>query len=921
MKKITLKSLAIAFFALATCFSLIACGESVSDSGTTSLGKTEKLADAISEAGMEYRYSVSVTKGETVQNYFFMRNGDDYYLEKSGASSVDLYYVANDGNPYIVSSSGTAIVKLVKGDTDYARALGSFLFAKVDNLSSGNYIATADGFFEPSDESALKNELFAFLGTAYESCEKISVAISPLSGRISTVRLEFSADGGTVCEMEFYSYDSAKFTVPSVEEYSTISAVYDAEQGQTVEVKGVVVGVVGNSFYLSDGVCGVYVYSSSSTGCAIGDRVGLSGTVEVFQGLTELKNPSGITVLDRGCSIAAKSVEDLDGIERYLSMNIDVGGLSVVGSVSSPTANENYSVTVSDGTNEITLFLSKYLPSETRTAVYNALKNLKSNSAFSLQDVVVGCFKSYQLEFTESTVLTVTGGTPSGIKIDKTQITLATGTALSNINEKITVYLEYDNGAKSELSSSDFVLECDDYDSFATGSYTVKVVYGDFSATLTVNLEKTVGYSKLSYGDETPIDSAAAEKEITRGLPSIGNPKVLVIPVDFTDYGAEEDMKSDLQAAFFGTSKQTGWESLSSYYHKSSYGKLNITGTVTDVYHTNKSSSYYSNKYDNRQDDNPEYEIIKGALEYFDDTIDYAQYDSDNDGMIDALYIVYTAPVSYSTSESAETPSDFWWAFTYEYYTEDYEYHDGKEADFYMFFGYDFLFETPACGKKIALNCETIIHETGHVLGLDDYYDYGTDHEEDNGGLGGGDMMDYNVGDHNPFSKMLLGWTDPYVARADCAITLRSFGESGDCVMICKNEESPFSEYFIIDYYTPDGLNEFEAGNSGLFSTEGVRVYHVNATMTTSEVASIWDIYEYSNGTKNAKDKLIALVEADGNNDIEDGCCSDNDDLYSIGKGSSIKGLKWRNGSSAGFVVNIARAANGSDVTLTISFN
>lgn len=921
MKKITLKSLAIAFFALALCFSLIACGESVGDSGTTSLGKTEKLAEAISEAGTEYRYSVSVTKGETVQNYYFMRNGDDYHLEKSGASGVDLYYVTNDGNPYIVSSNGTAIVKLVKGDTDYARALGSFLFAKVDNLSSRNYIVADVGAFEPSDESALRGELYAFLGTAYESCEKMTVAVSGF-GRISTVRLEFSAGDGTVCEIEFFNYGSAKFTVPSVEEDSTISAVYDAKAGQTVEVKGVVVGVVGNSFYLSDGVCGVYVYSSSSTGCVIGDRVSLSGTVDVYQSLTELKNPSNITVLERGCSIAAKSVDDLDGIERYLSMNIDVGGLSVVGSVSKPSAGENYSVTVSDGTNEITLFLSKYLPSETRTSVYNALKNLKSNEAFSLQDVVVGCYKSYQLEFTESTLLTVAGGTPNGIEVDKTQITLATGTALSDINEKITVYLEYDNGAKSELSSSDFVLECNDYDSLAAGSYTVTVTYGDFSATLTVKLENIVAYSKLNYGEKTPVDSAAAEKKITRGLPSLGNPKVLVIPVDFTDYGAEKDMKSDLQTAFFGTSEQTGWESLSSYYYKSSYGKLEITGTVTDVYHTEKSSTYYSNKYgDSNGNGNPEYEIIKGALDYFDETIDYAQYDSDNDGMIDALYIVYTAPVSYNTPGSTEEKSDFWWAFTYEYYTEDYEYHDEKEADFYMFFGYDFLFETPACEKKIALNCETIIHETGHVLGLDDYYDYGSDHEEDNGGLGGGDMMDYNVGDHNPFSKMLLGWVDPYVVRADCSITLRSFGESGDCVMICKDDESPFSEYFIIDYYTPDGLNAFEAGNSGLFSTEGVRVYHVNATMTTSEVASIWDIYKYSNGKEYAKDKLIALVEADGNNDIENGYYSDNDDLYSIGNGSSIKGLKWRNGSSAGFVVNIARAANGSDVTLTVSFN
>ncbi|MBR2958465.1 MAG: hypothetical protein IKC19_02385, partial [Bacteroidales bacterium] len=71
---------------------------------------------------------------------------------------------------------------------------------------------------------------------------------------------------------------------------------------------------------------------------------------------------------------------------------------------------------------------------------------------------------------------------------------------------------------------------------------------------------------------------------MTYGLPSIGNSKALVIPVSFIDYKAPIMMKSDLEKAFFGSSSDTGWESLSSYYYKSSYGKLNITGTVLDVY-------------------------------------------------------------------------------------------------------------------------------------------------------------------------------------------------------------------------------------------------------------------------------------------------------------------------------------------------
>ena len=97
------------------------------------------------------------------------------------------------------------------------------------------------------------------------------------------------------------------------------------------------------------------------------------------------------------------------------------------------------------------------------------------------------------------------------------------------------------------------------------------------------------------------------------------------------------------------------------------------------------------------------------------------------------------------------------------------------------------------------------------MLGIDDYYDY-DDSKGVDGGIGGGDMMDANVGDHNAFTKLLLGWVDPYVVTGNCSLTLSSFGASGDCVMICKNKADPFSEYYIIDYYTPDGLNAMEKG-------------------------------------------------------------------------------------------------------------
>ena len=84
---------------------------------------------------------------------------------------------------------------------------------------------------------------------------------------------------------------------------------------------------------------------------------------------------------------------------------------------------------------------------------------------------------------------------------------------------------------------------------------------------------------------------------LTKGLPSTGEVKVLVIPVLFKNETVPANLVENINKAFFGTSNDTGWESLSSYYYKSSYGTLNITGTVLEPYSTGNTVRYYDNLY------------------------------------------------------------------------------------------------------------------------------------------------------------------------------------------------------------------------------------------------------------------------------------------------------------------------------------
>ena len=564
--------------------------------------------------------------------------------------------------------------------------------------------------------------------------------------------------------------------------------------------------------------------------------------------------------------------------------------------------------------------------------VYNSLKiyvndnyitKFTAISSYTYEGSTYTC--SYEVNFASinSTNVTLPNGsnvnekTEVSISVNATNINVVRGTSLDDVLNKITIKLNYSDGTSVTLDKT----ECEythSYSPSTLGSYDVTVKYNDFTCTFKINVLEEVDVFETI--DDTVViledildQMGEYEGEVygvTKGLSD--NSKVLVIPVEFTDYKADNQMVEVLEKAFFGTSEETGWESLKSYYYKSSYGKCNITGTVLPVFSTGNSSTYY----DNLEDDAAVNSIIKAALEKYDASINYDEYDSDGDKYIDSIYIIYTAPINYESDDS------LYWAFSYQYFTDDYEYYDNVEADFYCFMGYDFIFEALANGQKVKYNAETIIHESGHLFGLDDYYDY-DDSKGPKGGIGGGDMMDYNVGDHNAFSKLILGWLTPSVIdanniSADITIDLNSFGNTGDCLVICNGwENSYFDEYYVIDFYTPDGLNALEAGFSGLFSTSGIRIYHIDATLNSpSNVGGVWEVYKYNNTDTNHK--LIQLVQADGLNEIEnDNAYGDNEDLFQVG--DSFKNITWYDGSVCNFEIFVNNIGT-DNAQITIKF-
>lgn len=376
--------------------------------------------------------------------------------------------------------------------------------------------------------------------------------------------------------------------------------------------------------------------------------------------------------------------------------------------------------------------------------------------------------------------------------------------------------------------------------------------------------------------------------------PSTGKVNGLVIPVEFPDAVAKKVTSNDILPTY---------QSVSSYYYNTSYGKLEMSFDVLDWQMMSKKSTYYERISDDYYGDAPGASaIIHEVLNKVEDEVDLTKYDNDNDGVIDSLYIIYSAPI--------DSYSDLWWAFQYTVYeTNKY---DGLEVGYYVFAGYDFLFE-----EEQTCNTLTYIHETGHMFGLEDYYDYDDTEGFSKGGLGGADMMDYNIGDHNPFSKLSTGWVNNPILvnlkdEEETTITIDAFSTNGDCIMICDEYDENkgiFQDYFLLSLIDcEDELNI----NQYPYTVDGVRLYRIHGELDSFyEEGEQFTYYKYDNSYTRYN-----LIDAINNNKIKQlyanyeymELCAKNSDLFVAG--DSISNLNYYDSllskSNYGFeVINI----------------
>ncbi|MCQ2815507.1 MAG: hypothetical protein MJ227_04505 [Bacilli bacterium] len=367
---------------------------------------------------------------------------------------------------------------------------------------------------------------------------------------------------------------------------------------------------------------------------------------------------------------------------------------------------------------------------------------------------------------------------------------------------------------------------------------------------------------KLSY---TIGDYISHNAYTLSAIPNTGNPKLLVIPIWFSDSSKyitaaqKSIVLADIQTAFFGSNEETGWRSVKTYYEEESFGKVSLSGTVTDWYTCNYSSTSCKETEDTIS-------ILNDAISWYKSKhTDILSYDTNHDGYLDSVMLVYGAPDSSSSNLGNENL----WAYCY--WVQKKGSATNPIANSYLWASYDFMYGSnkTASSKYFGgdttycnLDTHTFIHETGHLFGLEDYYDYATTNAYD--AAGKFSMQDHNVGAHDPFSKMALGWIKPYVPissidKETINIDLKALESTGDVILLSNAfSNSPFDEYLLIDLYTPTGLNEFDVHHQysprgRKYTTgsnvAGCRIWHIDARLMH------WSVYGWTaiNTTPNNK--------------------------------------------------------------------
>lgn len=375
---------------------------------------------------------------------------------------------------------------------------------------------------------------------------------------------------------------------------------------------------------------------------------------------------------------------------------------------------------------------------------------------------------------------------------------------------------------------------------------------GIIEKTLIKTFEKNPELTAISIANKTlKLAKAPAAANQANAFPLTGSPKSLVILVNFSDLNF---VTATPNAAFTSLLNQPGYStnggtgSAKDYFRDASNGAFTPVFDIVGPFTLPQTYAFYGTNV-NDEDTNPRQMVIDACKLADDNGVNFADYDTDGDGIVDNVFIYYAG---YNEAEGASKNTI--WPHRWSLANMATKF-DGKSI-------YDY-----ACTSELKSNTGsnmcgigTFCHEFGHVLGLPDYYPTNTSTHYT---LKNWNIMDYgaylNEGRTPPtysaYDRFFLNWLTPVELKTPQNVTLPPLLSSNKAYLITQNGNHNLNganpnptEFFMLE-------NRQKTGWDAYLPASGMLITRINYNATT------WNNNSPNNDPNNMG---VDIMEADG---------------------------------------------------------
>jgi immune inhibitor A len=351
-----------------------------------------------------------------------------------------------------------------------------------------------------------------------------------------------------------------------------------------------------------------------------------------------------------------------------------------------------------------------------------------------------------------------------------------------------------------------------------------------FSNMLRIVQSKPVGMDDglIFPGDHYPLGTSA--RTVKSGAldraPLRGTVRVIVVLVDFSDKPMTQT-KKHFEDLFFSIGVLANG-SVRDYYKEVTHGLIDIVGEVVGPFRMPKKLSEYAHGASGTGNVEPNARTMaKDAADASNPTVNFAQYDNDGNGFVDAFIVLHAG----GGAEQTGSANDIWshkWVLSGGAYNAD-----GTKIYAYL---------TVPEDSRIGVCC----HELGHLIfGWPDLYD--TDYSSE--GLGNWCLMaggSWNGNGDIPahpsaWCKVNQGWVSVVNQTTNQTVSIADV-KTGQTVYRLWKDGSPGSEYFLVE-------NRQKTAYDKMLPGPGLLVYHIDEAVS---------------GNSNEAHPQVALLQADG---------------------------------------------------------